>query len=202
MKRVRTTCLKCALLLAFVVSLFPIPVVKAKPTGGDPYPCQHCACGCSSAEQCWRSCCCFNDQQKLAWAKKNGVKPPVWFTANVSDQDKPVAKACCSNHTKKSCCSSKSSTPTTLKPNCCTAKTESSPKTTANDSKKTSRRWIVLNDALRCKGLSMTLDKGIPKLPSSLHTSILAVSCEAVFYPNSCLESSVGLLPPTPPPRG
>jgi hypothetical protein len=202
MKRVRTTCLKCALLLAFVVSLFPIPVVKAKPTGGEPYPCQHCACGCSSAEQCWRSCCCFNDQQKLAWAKKNGVKPPDWFIAKAPDPEKSVAKACCTNHTNKSCCSSKSSTPTTLKPSCCTAKTESSPKTSANASKNSGRRWIVLDDALRCKGLSLTLDKGIFKLPMQRAEAMLAVSSEALFCPRVCLTSSVGLLPPTPPPRG
>ncbi len=89
MKQSRTTSLKCFLLFAFVVSLFPIPLIKTKAKGGQPYPCQQNACGCSSAEQCWKSCCCYNDQQKLAWAKKHGVKPPEWFVAKAP----PVEKA-------------------------------------------------------------------------------------------------------------
>jgi hypothetical protein len=75
-------------------------------------------------------------------------------------------------------------------------------KTTAKDSKSHGLRWIVLDDALRCKGLSLTLDKGIPKLPTQPEETILAVASEALFYPSVCLTSSVGLLPPTPPPRG
>lgn len=35
-------------------------------------------CGCDSAEQCWRSCCCFTNQQKVVWAKKHSVSLPSY----------------------------------------------------------------------------------------------------------------------------
>jgi hypothetical protein len=191
------------MLFAFVFSLFPIPLIGAKPKGGQPYPCQHCACGCSSAEQCWKSCCCYNDQQKLAWAKKHGVKPPTWFVAKIPTEDKGSARSCCSAKTKEqpSCCS-KSTTSSTSKPSCCSAKPEPSSKTLAMESSPPSRRWIVLEDAMRCKGLAFSLDKGVPKCPTPTHKHEFVVSSQPLCFSYSCFMTSVGLLPPTPPPRG
>ncbi len=40
------------------------------------YPCEDHACGCASSEGCWHDCCCFTPHQRLAWAIRNGVKPP------------------------------------------------------------------------------------------------------------------------------
>jgi hypothetical protein len=42
----------------------------------EPYPCMDRPCGCASAQQCWKKCCCFTNQQKIAWAKRAGVKVP------------------------------------------------------------------------------------------------------------------------------
>ncbi len=98
---VRLLSLKWLLLSAFVLSLFPLPLGRAKPADA-PYPCMHCACGCSSADQCWQSCCCFNDEQKLAWAEKNGVTPPAWFLEKMSREktvaSKPAARNVRPNH--------------------------------------------------------------------------------------------------------
>ncbi len=40
------------------------------------FPCQGGACGCASAEACWRSCCCTTPHQRLAWAAAHNVRPP------------------------------------------------------------------------------------------------------------------------------
>lgn len=42
----------------------------------EPFPCQNRPCGCRTAEQCWKKCCCFTNSQKVAWAKANNVKVP------------------------------------------------------------------------------------------------------------------------------
>lgn len=43
-----------------------------------PFPCAHRVCGCRSAEQCWKKCCCFTDAQKVAWADAQGVELPAF----------------------------------------------------------------------------------------------------------------------------
>lgn len=64
----------CALLLPISV-----PLVNPADSGKDtavPFPCQSRPCGCRSADQCWKKCCCFTNSQKLAWAKENKVRVP------------------------------------------------------------------------------------------------------------------------------
>lgn len=52
------------------------------------FPCEKCACGCRSAAHCWDKCCCFTDQEKLDWAKKNQVQPPQFLVARVAESKK------------------------------------------------------------------------------------------------------------------
>lgn len=40
-----------------------------------PFPCQHRACGCRTAEQCRRSCCCHSKATKITWALERGIDP-------------------------------------------------------------------------------------------------------------------------------
>lgn len=54
----------------------PVPTLKDRSVA---FPCQDNVCGCRNAAQCWSSCCCHTDQQKLDWARKNGVTPPDSF---------------------------------------------------------------------------------------------------------------------------
>ena len=56
---------------------FPVPTVCAPPNSSSrPFPCQDHHCGCHSADQCWRSCCCLSTREKLAWAREHGVTVP------------------------------------------------------------------------------------------------------------------------------
>ncbi len=60
----------------------------------EPFPCQHCSCGCKNAEQCWINCCCLTPAQKIAWAKEHGVTPP-WYAAQVEQTKAKTAAAAC-----------------------------------------------------------------------------------------------------------
>lgn len=91
-------------LAAFLVASVGYPLWSGE--GKDlskPFPCMHRACGCRSAEQCWRGCCCFSNRQKLAWARENKVTPPDYVAAAAARESeaRPTGRSCCS--TKKGC---------------------------------------------------------------------------------------------------
>jgi hypothetical protein len=95
-----------AALTAFLVASVGYPVWSGH--GGkdlsQPFPCMHRHCGCRNATQCWRGCCCFTNQQKLAWAKANGVSPPDYVVAAAKQETgKPTQAACCSTKKSRSC---------------------------------------------------------------------------------------------------
>jgi hypothetical protein len=62
--------------LAAVVG-YPLPA-RPSHSSDKPFPCQHHACGCVDAQQCWRGCCCYTPAEKLAWARANHVTPPAY----------------------------------------------------------------------------------------------------------------------------
>jgi hypothetical protein len=64
----------CAML--FPLPIAPLPQNSPEKDTSEPFPCQNRPCGCRSADQCWKKCCCFNNAQKIAWAKANNVKLP------------------------------------------------------------------------------------------------------------------------------
>ena len=83
----------------------PIPLPSAVEIGGTPFPCQAHRCGCNTAEQCWKSCCCHTNNEKLAWAAAHDVTPPAYvIVAAARESATPaVSRGCCShNHAPKS----------------------------------------------------------------------------------------------------
>lgn len=62
-----------------------------------PFPCQDRPCGCRSAAQCWKRCCCFTNRQKVAWARRHSVILPE-FVRRASDRETIADRAsgCCS----------------------------------------------------------------------------------------------------------
>lgn len=56
---------------------FPFPSAPHK-DASQPFPCQDHPCGCQTAEQCWRHCCCFSPEERLAWAHAHHVTPPSY----------------------------------------------------------------------------------------------------------------------------
>ena len=92
-------------LCAYLVTAtgLPVPVAAGK-TDGVPFPCQHHACGCTSAQQCWSHCCCFTPAERLAWAHENHVEPPAELVAEVAathehaDCKASERRSCCAKH--------------------------------------------------------------------------------------------------------
>ena len=66
-------------LVAYLVAAvgFPVPAASVK-GGGVPFPCMNHPCGCRSAEQCWRGCCCLTVEERWAWAREHNVEPPSY----------------------------------------------------------------------------------------------------------------------------
>lgn len=84
-----------------------------------PFPCQDSICGCMSATQCWKSCCCRSNREKIAWAKKHGVTPPKFVLA--AAELEPALEST----PKKSCCSAHGETAKNAAKNCCSTKESS-----------------------------------------------------------------------------
>src|SRR5579862_211934 len=76
-QRMRRTVVVGLALIAYLAGAVgvPVPASVYKPSA-QPFPCQHHACGCMTAQQCWKQCCCFGAQEKLAWAETHQVQPP------------------------------------------------------------------------------------------------------------------------------
>jgi hypothetical protein len=57
------------------------PLASTRLSGKDssvPFPCMLKPCGCRSAEECWRKCCCFTNSQKVVWAEERGIDLPEY----------------------------------------------------------------------------------------------------------------------------
>jgi hypothetical protein len=101
---------------ATTASGVPLPQFSSTSSSGESHPCRTHRCGCTTAEQCWKSCCCYSNREKVAWAAEHGVTPPAFVVAAAEVEAKPVATieagkiaepACC--RSKRACCA-KSST--------------------------------------------------------------------------------------------
>jgi hypothetical protein len=96
-----------ALLVSVCASLFPLPVGWDRRSEKDlstPFPCQNRPCGCRTADQCWKKCCCFTDSQKVAWAKAQRVRVPeaVVISAKLEcAQSEQQKRGCCRVATSK-----------------------------------------------------------------------------------------------------
>ncbi len=86
---------------------FPLPEGPRSDSVSEPFPCQRHACGCRTADHCWRSCCCMTMREKLAWARKNGVTPPDFVLAEAKrEQESLAADSGCDSaqRSRRSCC--------------------------------------------------------------------------------------------------
>jgi hypothetical protein len=106
------TCVSAVVLLAYTVTAagVPIPTATRSQKNGEPYPCMAGNCGCNTAEQCWRSCCCHSLAERLAWAHTRGIQPPAFALARAralgldlpwlaaSDNPSKQARSCCDSH--------------------------------------------------------------------------------------------------------
>ena len=186
---VRRNVVAVSLLAAITISVLPIPIsiapsCKSKDRS-QPFPCQDRPCGCRSAEECKRKCCCFTSEQKLAWAKLNGVDASL-IVADTKPVSVPKAakKACCASHSK-------------------TKLTRTSRPISKSSNGYTSKRKIVIGIvAQSCHGLALTafghavfLIPPVIQLVSEIESTVERICAPAERMVNAFAE------PPTPPPR-
>jgi hypothetical protein len=163
----------------------PVPAFPRKDTSV-PFPCQDLACGCRSAEQCWRHCCCFTAAEHWAWARARGIEPPPYATKpSPADEQLEGPTVCCHcEHAGKSCCSGQHA---------------------ANHGRAAPGagwHWTTGADVLRCRGLStlwVTTGAALPPEPP-LAWSPFPLPRHWLGFPGDPL-TTVAAPPPLPPPR-
>jgi len=202
--------------LVLIVSLcafsLPIPMGTVNSSGKDrtqPFPCQNRPCGCASAEQCWKQCCCFTNTEKLAWAREHDITPPdfVVAAANAEEsakrakahQEPPkVCQACTSQGSSASCRTSR------RRQNCCSKTSDRrSPSDEADLSKKGSDqdRCVIALEMMKCHGQGVfgnSLPWAVVPVVDVPHFTTTPQTWE---HPHSTRVVSRVAEPPEPPPR-
>ena len=192
-------------LLCLAAILLPLPIapVAQNNSGKDtsqPFPCQNRPCGCRSAEQCWKKCCCFTNSQKVAWAKANGVDLPNYVLAAAKKETAIAKKPCalCSkknaNDAKQKCEASIAST---------SSKRQSSASLSAKNSSRSKTSKLVLSVyAAECQGqpaFSLCFPDSI--IPAHVRPVTISVEMTEFVHPVSERVNLISLLPPLPPPK-
>lgn len=200
-------------LMVYFAATFGLPLPALPATG--PFPCQSHGCGCRSAEQCWRSCCCYSMEEKLAWARNKGVEPPDYVVEAVAE------KSCCSSHRKaknkpapkapqRTCCSAKSSDACEVEvtievannpASCCSAPQAQPVKQIAEAGSRRGVQWSPAFNVFRCQGLGsawMAIVDVIAPPPPLLEYHIALLYCGRLAISGVVL-STVAYAPTTPP---
>ena len=185
--------------LAVLVSTVGLPVIeRSEKDLSKPFPCAQRACGCHTARDCWDHCCCFTDEQKLAWAIENNVDPPSDFLVRCSPdlrrryaERDAQADACEPAETEACCCCQKGELPPRSSvPSNPTAKPASA------------KLKLVLGVfAAKCKGNGtdwLTLKQSLPPPSVVVFSPELLVSSDLVLCDNSYEHFRAAPMPPPP----
>jgi hypothetical protein len=149
-------CVCALLLMAYVITAAGVPISIGSPLkkSGEIFPCMASSCGCRTADQCWRSCCCHSMATRLAWARKRGIEPPAFAPAEARAAG--LAISLCDD--AKQCCRADSQAINTVgkEHSCC-----SDVQATASDNRED---HIVAWRALACRGQSMNWLAAVPNM--------------------------------------
>ena len=98
-------------LFAYLLTALGVPLPAAAPVKdrSQPFPCQDHACGCRTADECWRRCCCYSPEERRAWARSHGITPPDadlsasggWHSPR--QRDRSCCRSCCSHEATEPC---------------------------------------------------------------------------------------------------
>lgn len=201
-------------LVSVCASFFPLPVGSIPPRGKDqsqPFPCQNRPCGCASAEQCWKQCCCFTNAEKLVWAKANGVTPPQFVVdAAVAEsstkvvKDEASSKKPCPHCTKSTTCEhSHSCHPSSSQSECCSTSgcDHQHQGQEQAQTEEDSTRFVIGIEMMKCRGQGFFWN--------SLPWAVIPVCRVPEFRPEpaswdrpvSIASGSIAAEPPEPPPK-
>lgn len=113
------------------------------------FPCENCPCGCSTAERCWSDCCCHTPAQRLAWARREGVRPPTEALLAARRAGLDVSPWLAKTPKPSVCTAGASPNPT----RCCCCKAKAKAKPPRQVVPKSSQT-VVLIAALECQGIA------------------------------------------------
>ena len=209
----RLMSLLALLCLAAILLPFPIAPVTQIDPGKDtsqPFPCQNRPCGCRSAEQCWKKCCCFTNSQKVAWAKMNGVELPDYVLAAAKKETVTTKKPCalCSKddarNTEQKCetnvtsrtgkrLSSASAAPTS---------DSSAPVSRVTSARSRTSKWVHSVYSAECQG-QPAFSLCFPASIIPAHVMPVTISVEMTEFVHSVSERLhlTSMRPPLPPPK-
>jgi hypothetical protein len=160
-----------------------VPVTKQD--SSQAFPCQGGSCGCTSAAQCWQSCCCTSVAERLAWADANEVIPPAFLVELAAASTKRQLAS-----EPKTCCSSDSS-PHGAASSCVDDREIESP-----------AHVVLISDLSRCRGLAKYIaifgSAICEPLPDAATFDLVASSW--LRSHDDTFDSPLPS-PPTPPPR-
>ena len=145
--------------------LLPVaPPVQTAEQGAttERFPCEKRVCGCGGGEHCWTQCHCQTLTEKLAWARRTGVRPPAVALRlatrqgiNVSEWKRASANPVQTSPTSTNVVAMDSASP---KCACCAAAGRKSKSTTPEPEspqiESNDGRPVILSQALACKGIS------------------------------------------------
>ena len=180
----RRRCCAGLALFAYLLAAggLPLPAAPPRKDISQPFPCMNNPCGCETAEQCWRGCCCLTPEQRWAWAEAHGVEPPD-YAERPAPSDKSKGHSCsageCSSH--EGCCEQEHKEAASSRPGV---------------------RWVVGASSLRCRGLTTEwVGTGAVLPPDSPVTwnprPVAGYSLPRITSDASLLSEA----PPSPPPR-
>jgi hypothetical protein len=173
------------LLTAYVVTAsgVPLPTAPVNTTEADetPFPCQHGHCGCRTAKQCWKSCCCKTATERLAWAREHGVTPPSYLIAAAHDEQPAARRPCCA---ARGCSEKKQQKSVAQGP-------------------KSEIVWVSLVEAQKCRGENPTWHNVPISLPPAapLDRVTFEPCVQPLMFIVSPAPPSASFAPPDPPPR-
>ncbi len=203
------------LLTAYVVTAAGIPLPAGSRTQklNEVFLCATSSCGCQTAEQCWRSCCCHTLAERLAWAQKHGVRPPdfaitqakaagfdvSWLDKRGETRLANHSSNCCDRgkgSAARSCCEGpREVSPIKIVHSCCSQPHEPRPENTRQST-------VVGWQALKCGGLSMNWLAAVPTLISVRVDIVQQISPFAWLGPaTSDRAFGTADLPSVPPPE-
>lgn len=199
--------LAAALLCVYLLAAVGYPIqLPTNVVSGTPFPCQHHHCGCHSAEQCWRECCCFTHEQKLAWAREHHVAVPEHLVndehSHPAHAHSAAAVAGVGRWCATPCCRTRQPVLARSTPEERSAGKSGCGRCSASKSRPHQTAGVVIVQALKCRGLSTywcSVGAVVPPPPALRWEFDWICRGLVVVEPPSFLFEKDG--PPVPPPR-
>ncbi len=198
----RWTALGIYLFLSLGIQL-PLAVAKKS---GQPYPCMNHPCGCASAEQCWRHCCCTTLEQRLAWAREHHVTPPDYALADARARGIDWETYCAvgAEHESRICRDGEEQ-PANCRQHVCHEEHRGQPQNGSSqheDAPAAPPQGVVWIAALACQGSDLNWSGQTVSIPPPAEAQLADSPnmAEQLSVPTEQF-SSISFAPTTPPPR-